>query len=43
MVIVERIYQVLDKNGDALYISNVLGRVWHAGLLHMLKGYGISG
>ena len=27
----------------ALNMSKVFGRVWHAGLLHKLKSYGISG
>lgn len=39
--------QVLDKNAEvwmvALDVTKGVGRVWDNGLLHMLKGYGISG
>lgn len=41
MVIPERFYQVLDKNGEAqavaFNISKAFDRIWHAGLLHKLK------
>ena len=42
-----RIARVSDKSGAtravALDISKAFDRVWHAGLLHRLKSYGISG
>ena len=43
----DRIPRALNKPGAtraaALDISKVFDRVWHAGLLHKLKPYGISG
>ena len=33
----------LATQAVALAISNAFNRVWHAGLLHKLKSYGISG
>ena len=42
-----RVARALDKSGAtravALDISKVFDRVWHAGLLHKFKSYGISG
>lgn len=47
MVITEFVYQALDKNSKAwavaLHILKAFNRVWHAGLLHKLKGYRVSG
>ena len=46
-VVSDRIARVFNKSGAtravALDISKVFDRVWHAGLLHKLKSYGISG
>ena len=46
-VVSDRIARVFDRSGAtravALDISKVFDRVWHAGLLHKLKSYGISG
>lgn len=46
LAVAERICKALDKNTTApavaLDISNAFYRVWQAGLLHRLKGYGIS-
>lgn len=43
-VITECVCQLLDKNGEfpavALYILKLFDWVWHAGLLHNLKGDG---
>ena len=43
----DRIARVFNRSGAtramALDISKVFNRVWHAGLLHKLKSYGISG
>ena len=43
----DRIASAFNKSGKtravALDISKVFDRVWHAGLLHKLKNYGISG
>ena len=46
-IVSDRIAWAFDKSGAtravALDISKVFDRVWHAGLLHKLKSYGISG
>ena len=46
-VVSDRIAQAYNRSGAtqavALDISKAFGRVWHAGLLHKLKSYGISG
>ena len=46
-VIFDRIARAFNKSGAtgavALNISKGFDRVWHAGLLHKLKSYGISG
>ena len=43
----DRIARAFNRSGAtravALDISKAFGRVWHAGLLHKLKSYGISG
>ena len=43
----DRIVRAFNRSGAtqtvALDISKGFGRVWHAGLLHKLKSYGISG
>ena len=43
----DRIARAFNRSGAtravALDISKVFDRVWHAGLLHKLKSYGISG
>ena len=43
----DRIARALNRSGAtqavALDISKVFDRVWHAGLLHRLRSYGISG
>ena len=46
-VVSDRIARAFSRSGAtravALYISKAFDRVWHAGLLHRLKSYGISG
>ena len=46
-VVSDRIARVFNRSGAtravALDISKGFDRVWHAGLLHKLKSYGISG
>ena len=46
-IVSDRIDKALNRSGAtravALDISKAFGRVWHAGLLHKLKSYGISG
>ena len=46
-VVSDRIARAFNRSGAtravALDISNAFDRVWHAGLLHKLKSYGISG
>ena len=44
-VVSDRIARALDRSGTtrtvAYDISKVFDRVWHAGLLHIIKSYGI--
>ena len=43
----DRIARAFNRSGAtramALDISNAFDRVWHAGLLHKIKSYGVSG
>lgn len=45
MAIIEFVYEALDKNGKALAVAldilKVINRVWHAGFLCKLNGYGV--
>ena len=40
-VLSERIYNSLDAGGEPRTVA--LNKVWHAGLLHKLKSYGVVG
>ena len=46
-VLIERIYKSLDAGGEmmaiALAISKAFDKVWHTGLLHKIKAYGVVG
>ena len=46
-VVSDKIARPFNRSGAtqavALDISKAFGRVWHAGLFHKLKSYGISG
>ena len=46
-VVPDRIARAFNRSGStravALVISKAFDRVWHAGLLHKLRSYGISG
>ena len=46
-VVSDRIARVFNRSGTApavaLDISKAFDRVWHIGILHKLKSYGISG
>ena len=47
LVVSDKIAKAFNRSGAAravaLNISKAFDRVWHAGLLHKLKSYGISG
>ena len=43
LYLIELLGLLTDTRGVALDISKVFDRVWHAGPLHKLKSYGISG